>query len=122
MPYGLRDSDLSHIIDAITQCDEISEVVLFGSRAKGNYQPGSDIDLAIKGDRITHATVNRLSECLNEEKPLPYFFDVVHYETLNNIPLREHIDRVGIMIFDTSEEVTGASSSAVSIVDYSHSL
>jgi uncharacterized protein len=114
MPYGLRHSDLEHIVNAITQFDEISEVVLFGSRAKGNYQPGSDIDLAIKGERITHATVNHLSECLNEEKPLPYFFDVVHYETLNNIPLREHIDRVGIVIFQASKATTDYASTPVS--------
>ena len=99
MRYGLRASDLQHIADAIHQCEEISEVVLFGSRAKGNYQPGSDVDLAIKGDRVTHTTVAQLADCLNEEKPLPYFFDVVHYEMIDEPRLVEHIDRVGIVIF-----------------------
>lgn len=103
MPYGLTHRDLDHINNAIAQFDEISEVWLFGSRAKGNYQPGSDLDLALKGDRITHTTVNRLSAYLNEETPLPYFFDIVHYETLNSISLIEHIDRVGIMIFQSSQ-------------------
>lgn len=103
MPYGLTHSDLDHINNAIAQFDEISEVWLFGSRAKGNYQPGSDLDLALKGDRVTHTTVNRLSAYLNEETPLPYFSDIVHYETLNNISLIEHIDRVGIMIFQSSQ-------------------
>jgi hypothetical protein len=44
---------------------------------------------------------HRYNLSLNEEKPLPYFFDVVHDETLNNVPLIEHIDRIGIMIFET---------------------
>jgi uncharacterized protein len=101
MLYGLRDSDLSQIMDAIAQFDEISEVVLFGSRAKGNYKAGSDVDLAIKGDRVTHTTLLELSDCLNEEKPLPYFFDLVHYETLDEPRLAEHIDRVGVVIFPT---------------------
>jgi uncharacterized protein len=104
MPYGLRDSDLGHIIDAISQYEEIIAVVLFGSRAKGNYHPGSDLDLALKGAQITHTTVNRLSECLNEEKPLPYFFDIVHYDTLTDVPLLEQIDRVGIVIFEASQD------------------
>ena len=99
MLYGLRDSDIVHITDAISQFDEISEVLLFGSRAKGNYKIGSDVDLAIKGDRVTHMTVLELSDCLNEEKPLPYFFDVIQYETIDELRLVEHIDRVGIMIF-----------------------
>jgi uncharacterized protein len=104
MPYGLRDSDLSHIIHAINQFEEVTAVVLFGSRAKGNYQTGSDIDLAIKGKRITHTTVNRLSDYLNEETPLPYFFDIVHYDTLSDVPLLEHIERVGIVIFEASQD------------------
>jgi predicted nucleotidyltransferase len=104
MPYGLRDSDLNQIADAIHQFDEIKEVVLFGSRAKGNYKTGSDVDLAIKGDRVTHSTVSQLADCLNEDQPLPYFFDVVHYETLDEPRLVEHIDRVGIVIFRSSTE------------------
>ena len=99
MRYGLLDSDLRHIADALSQFDEIHQAVLFGSRAKGNYKQGSDVDLAIKGDRITHRTVAALADCLNEDKPLPYFFDVVHYETIDEPRLVEHIDRVGRVIF-----------------------
>lgn len=102
MPYGLLGSDLQHIHAALSQFDEITEAVLFGSRAKGNYKQGSDVDLAIRGDRITHRTVAALADCLNEEKPLPYFFDVVHYEILEEPRLKEHIDRVGILIFQRS--------------------
>jgi uncharacterized protein len=102
MPYGLLESDLRHIADALGSFDEIAEAVLFGSRAKGNYKPGSDVDLAIRGDRITPRTVADLADCLNEDKPLPYFFDVVHYETLEEPRLIEHIDRVGIVIFQRS--------------------
>ena len=98
MKYGLRDSDIVHIIDAIQQFPEIAEVVLFGSRAKGNYKKGSDVDLAIKGDRLTYEITARLADCLNEEKPLPYFFDVVHYEAIAEPKLKEHIDRVGVKL------------------------
>jgi uncharacterized protein len=107
MPYGLRDSDLSCIVSAIRQFEEITAAVLFGSRAKGNYQTGSDVDLAIVGDRITYSTVNQLSGWLNEESPLPYYFDIVHYNTLSDAPVREHIDRVGIVIFGASQKTVG---------------
>lgn len=98
-PYGLTEPDMAQIIAAIRSFDEIAAVVLFGSRAKGNHKPGSDVDLAIKGDRVTHRTVAQLADCLNEELPLPYFFDIVHYDTLQNQPLVEHIDRVGIVVY-----------------------
>ena len=71
--YGLTEHDIDEITAAIGRFDEIGEVVLFGSRAKGNYKPGSDVDLAVKGDRVTRRTIAQLANCLNEEKPLPYF-------------------------------------------------
>ncbi|WP_017297097.1 nucleotidyltransferase family protein [Nodosilinea nodulosa] len=94
MPHGLLDSDMQHITDALGQFEAIESAVLFGSRAKGSYKQGSDVDLAIKGDRVTHRTVAALADCLNEDKPLPYFFDVVHYETLEEPRLKAHIDIV----------------------------
>jgi predicted nucleotidyltransferase len=96
MKYGLIDRDFFHINAAFQEFPEIEEVVLFGSRAKGNYKKGSDVDLAIKGDRITYEITARFADCLNEEKPLPYFFDVVHYEAIAEPKLKAHIDRVGV--------------------------
>lgn len=98
--YGLIENDMAQIIAAIRQFDEIAAVVLFGSRAKGNYKTGSDVDLAVKGDRITHRTIAQLADALNEDLPLPYFFDIVHYNSLESPPLLEHIDRVGVVLYD----------------------
>ncbi|WP_228024719.1 nucleotidyltransferase domain-containing protein [cf. Phormidesmis sp. LEGE 11477] len=88
-----------HIRAAAAELEEIDQVILFGSRAKGTHHRGSDVDLSIKGKGITYSTVIQLSESLNEERPLPYFFDVVDYDSLGNEPLRDHIDRVGIVLF-----------------------
>jgi uncharacterized protein len=100
MPYGLRESDMAHILSAVAELPEISAVVLFGSRAKGNYQLGSDVDLAILGAGVTDKTVMQLADRLNEEAPLPYFFDIVNYGLIESDRLREHIDRVGIVVFN----------------------
>ena len=106
--YGLSDSAMEQVTEAIRQFDQIVAVVLFGSRAKGNYKPGSDIDLAVKGDRVSPRIVAQLADCLNEETPLPYFFDVVHYETLDNQALVDHIDRVGIVIYSAGQTAPSA--------------
>lgn len=101
MKYGLLEQDLFHICNAAAELKEITEVILFGSRAKGTYRQGSDVDLSIKGKGVTHDTVLQLSDKLNEERPLPYFFDVVDYNSLNvDDPLKQHIDRVGIVLFN----------------------
>jgi len=95
MDTGLTQTDIKRITAAIKQFPEIEDAVIFGSRAKGTHKKASDVDLAIKGRAVTSETINRLNFLLNEELPLPYFFDVVHYESLENQLLVEHIDRVG---------------------------
>ena len=103
MDTGLTQTDIERITAAIKQFPEIEQAVIFGSRAKGTYKKASDVDLAIKGRAVTGETIKRLSFLLNEKLPLPYFFDVVHYESLENRLLIEHIDRVGrpMTLFDS---------------------
>lgn len=96
MDTGLNQADIKRIAAAIKQFPEIDDAVIFGSRAKGTYKKASDVDLAIKGRAVTSETIKRLNFLLNEELPLPYFFDVVHYESLESQQLVEHIDRVGM--------------------------
>jgi len=97
--YGLLERDLKYIIEAVSKYPEIEEVIIFGSRAMGNYKKGSDVDLALKGEKVERKTVRRLSDDLNEEYPLPYFFDVVNYNDISNEELKEHIDNKGKRIY-----------------------
>jgi predicted nucleotidyltransferase len=88
MKYGLLERDLSYIKKGIEKFSEIEEVTLFGSRAMGNFKKASDVDLAIKGTKVTRTTVIRLSGILNEEYPIPFFFDIIDYEKTSNIKLK----------------------------------
>lgn len=97
---GLLERDLRLIREAAASLPEVRRLILFGSRAKGNHRPGSDVDLAIEGESAGYQTARQLAEILNEERPLPYFFDVVSYRTLTDHALIEHIDRVGVLLFD----------------------
>lgn len=92
MKFGITKRSLDYIIYALSTWPTIEKAAIFGSRAMGNYKSGSDIDLVIYGKDIVLDTVNRLSIMLNEELPIPYYFDVVHYETLKNDSLKAHID------------------------------
>ncbi len=102
MNIGLKKSEIDEILKKVAQFAKIEKAIVFGSRAKGNFKQGSDIDLAIKGKDITYKTIVKLSEKLNSETTLPYFFDVVHYKNINNKELQNHIDRVGKIIFENS--------------------
>lgn len=96
--FGFRTGDLEIIINVIRQVNSINKAIIFGSRAKGTYKNGSDVDIALKGD-INFKTVSHLRFILNEETNLPYKFDVLNYDQINNDELRKHIDRVGIVFY-----------------------
>lgn len=95
MDFGLRQQDLAEIIQMVQQFSVVEEAIIFGSRAKGNYKKGSDIDIAVKGKGVTHEVVASLSFLLNDESATPYFFDIVHFEEISEKELVEHINRVG---------------------------
>ncbi len=97
MNTGLTESDLKIIQHTIRAFDNIESVILFGSRAKGTYKKGSDIDIAIIfGNKNQTNSTQLIHDKLEEETPLPYFFDVIDFSTIQNKELIEHIERVGI--------------------------
>ncbi|MTI94772.1 MAG: nucleotidyltransferase domain-containing protein [Firmicutes bacterium] len=93
MSFGVPKRSLATIIDTLALFGDIEEAAVFGSRTIGNHKNGSDIDLVIYGANIREATVDKLKILLNEELPLPYHFDVIHYEQLTSPSLKEHIDK-----------------------------
>lgn len=101
---GLRQKDIEIIVSVIQTHPEVTEAYLFGSRAKGNFRTGSDVDLALKGDKLNAEIVSSISYQLNEETTLPYKFDVLNYHTISNKNLKEHIDRIGIHLFPNKNQ------------------
>lgn len=95
MSFGISEKSFNLIISALSKWSEIDSAAIFGSRAMGNYKRGSDIDLVIYGNDITPEIVDSLSIMLNEKLPIPYYFDIVHYESLKNDSLKTHIDTYG---------------------------
>jgi len=83
------------IINLLMNKKDVQKAAIFGSRSIGNYKNGSDIDIAIYGANITADLVNEISVELNEKLPLPYYFDIVHYDSLKHDGLKEHIDKYG---------------------------
>jgi len=91
--YGLSERDLQTIYGIFNKYSEVKRVILFGSRSKGNYHSGSDIDFAVRG-RVPMKTMCRIKSDF-EESSLPYNVDIVNMDLLKNTALKEHIDRVG---------------------------
>jgi len=103
--FGLRSDDMETILETLRQYPEVTEAILFGSRAKGNYKRGSDVDIALKGAGVTHRIVAAISNFLNEETIMPYHFDLLNYHTISSPDLLAHIERVGITVYRRAEMI-----------------
>ncbi len=97
--FGLSSETLTEILKILQKEPTVSKVVIFGSRAMGNYKNGSDIDLAVFGDEDIDKAVDNISFALNEHDFLPYKFDVINYQNCSNEKLKEHIDREGKLFY-----------------------
>lgn len=97
--FGLLDSDIELITKAMKQNKEIKKATIFGSRALGNYKKGSDVDIAIFGNKVTSETVSNVNELLNEVYPLPYYFELLHFDKTTNENLKEHINNIGRVVY-----------------------
>lgn len=97
MKFGLSDSMIDSIGSVFAKHPHVEVVLVYGSRAKGNYKEGSDIDLTIEGE-ISESELSKI--CMElEELNTPYFFDVSILKKLKSIELIEHINRVGIVFY-----------------------
>jgi predicted nucleotidyltransferase len=98
MLFGLSIEDIDKIKNLFKQFEFIDKVILYGSRAKGNYRPSSDIDITLFGKNLTLSEL-QLIENEIDDLLLPYKFDVSIYNQISNIELIEHIDRVGKVLY-----------------------
>lgn len=98
MSFGLSQEVIQHIQAVFSSHAEVDEVILYGSRAKGNYKLGSDIDLSMKGEGIDFALLSTISEEFIE-LPIPYTVDVSIFSNITNPDLIEHIERVGVLFY-----------------------
>ena len=99
---GLDNSDIKKIQLVFNLHPEIEKAILFGSRAKGNYKPASDIDLTLVGNDLT-LTIQQIIENELDDLLLPYKFDISIYHTISSNELVYHIERVGQLFFQNEK-------------------
>lgn len=101
-PHGLTSKDLDLIKTLLRPwASQITHVDLFGSRAKGNYRPDSDIDLVIHGPIETKA-IDRL-RTLFQDSQLAYKVDVLAYEQVSYPPLKQHMNETKLTLFTQAD-------------------
>jgi predicted nucleotidyltransferase len=97
--HGLSPQTIVRIREMLARFPEVEKATLFGSRAKGTYRPGSDIDLALAGHGLDWRTLGRIEDAL-DELLLPYNFSLIRHDAETDPDVAAHIARVGIPLYD----------------------
>ena len=100
---GLKRTDLEKLSEVFRKYPAVQKAILYGSRAIGNFKPFSDVDITLLGEGISGSEFNRLFLDI-DDLMLPYNVDLSLFSSLSNSRLREHIDRVGIVIYDKNDK------------------
>ncbi len=94
MKFGLNDSTVKKIHHVFNSYDQVDKVIMYGSRAKGNYRTGSDLD-----QKLCAEIADDLDELL-----LPYMIDLSIFEQLKHFDLKQHIERVGQVFYQKKSD------------------
>jgi predicted nucleotidyltransferase len=95
---GLNKEEIEAINGIFEQYASIEKVLLYGSRAKGNFKQSSDIDLSIIGDNLDLELLQSIEFEL-DDLLLPYKFDISIYEKISDQEFLNHINRSGIIFY-----------------------
>ena len=101
METGLSANTVKAIQGVFAKYPQIEAAVLYGSRAKGTYKNGSDIDLTLKGKNLDLHVLSKISNDI-DDLLTPYKFDLSILSDIENKDLLEHINRVGIEFYKAS--------------------
>lgn len=102
MTYGLPDETIQGIRRVLMCHPEVDRAIIYGSRAKGSYRPGSDIDLALAGETVTLPTMLKI-ELELDDLLLPYKIDMALLAQIEDPAVLAHIARVGQVLYDRAE-------------------
>jgi len=97
--FGLKQSTIDKINGVFSTHPRIERVIIYGSRAKGNYRNSSDIDLTIEGAAVSLSALLKVETEL-DDLLLPYTIDLSLLHLIDDQDLLNHIRRVGLVFYE----------------------
>jgi predicted nucleotidyltransferase len=110
LAFGLKPAVIKRMQAVLAAFPQVEQAILYGSRAKGNFKNGSDIDLCLVGPSLTLPVLLNIDNAL-DDLLLPYKIDLSLHHHLDNAELRAHIARVGVGFYRKESEAGAQSSS-----------
>ncbi|OHB35422.1 MAG: hypothetical protein A2Y09_08965 [Planctomycetes bacterium GWA2_39_15] len=104
--FGLKEITIQKICGVFAKYPPVEKAVLYGSRAKGNFKNGSDIDLTLfGGEDLTLEVLYRIMDEI-DDLLLPYTFDLSIFHQISDPDVIDHIRRVGVVFYDKKTQTS----------------
>ena len=97
--FGLKPHTIQSIQGVFRQYEHVEKALLYGSRAKGNYHHGSDIDLVLMAPLLTTRQLLKIENEL-DDLLLPYKIDLSLYHQMQDQEIKGHIQQVGKVFYE----------------------
>jgi len=98
--FGLKETTIEKICGVLAQFPQVEQAIIYGSRAKGNYKNGSDIDLTLRGNQTLTLDVLYKIDGQLDDLLLPYTFDLSIFAQLSDPDFIDHIQRIGLIFYE----------------------
>ena len=105
MEFGLKDMEIKALREVLASVPEVEEAIIYGSRARGTNRKSSDIDMTLKGDKLTYLQLALLDAKI-DDLYLPYFVDLSLFSMLKNEDLIESIAREGKVLYRNESDIS----------------
>ena len=105
MKFGLKETTIAKICGVFAKHPQLDKAMIYGSRAKGNYKNGSDIDLTLRGPDLTLNVIYKILDDL-DELLLPYTIDLSIFNDIGDPDVIEHIQRMGVTFYQKGEAIS----------------
>ncbi len=98
MSFGLPEQTVFIIRAILAQYPQVDRAIIYGSRAKGTYRSGSDIDLTLVGARLSYDDLLHIMGELYESA-IPHTVDLSIFDYIDDFAVRDHIERRGQVFY-----------------------
>lgn len=106
--FGLKETTIQKICGVFTKYPQVEKAMLYGSRAKGNFKNGSDIDLTLHGgEDLTLDILYRIMDEI-DDLLMPYTFDLSIFRQISDQDVIDHIRRIGVVFYEKEKETSHA--------------
>lgn len=105
MKFGLQEQTIQKIHSVLSNYPQVKKAIIYGSRAKGDYKHGSDIDLTLCGGsdlnlKVLYGIMEEIDDLF-----LPYSFDISISHQIADPDVLGHIQRVGQTFYERTSSM-----------------